>query len=97
MNLRHMYQDYPIHLPNQHSLSERQAYRRRVLGLLLIAVGGLLLYLRLNGWVGSIPLPISWGVGMLGLVVDLTSADLLVSIPLAACGMLAAYSTCRTR
>ena len=89
MNTRYTHYDYSIPPGDYATLGRRQAHRRHVLGLLLIGVGMVLLGLRLSGQFGTVPLPISWAAEVLGIP---DAHDLAVSVPLAACGMLAAYS-----
>ena len=81
MNIGHTHQDYPIRPAGRHAPSWRQARVRQLLGIVLIVVGSIWLCLRLTGVVGDLPLPIR----------------LALSVPLAACGMLAPYANRRDR
>ena len=81
MNMGHTHEDYPIHPAGHHTPGRRQARLRHLLGIVLIVVGSIWLCLRLTGVVGDLPLPIR----------------LALSVPLAACGMLALYGNRRDR
>ncbi len=89
MNTPYTHQDYPVHPASDHALVRRQARRRRLLGLVLIVVGSAWLWLRLTGQVGDLPLPIRWMEEPLGLFERFDTVNLALSLPQAACGMLA--------
>ena len=89
MHTRHTYQDHPVHPAGHHTLGQRQARRRQVLGILLIIVGSVWLYLRLTGRVGHLPSPIWWVEGIVAMLERFSSGDLALSVPQAACSMLA--------
>ena len=86
MSTRHIHQDYPVHLAGHHTLHQRQARRRQLLGILLIVVGGLWLFLRLTG---QVPSPIWWVEGIVTMLEHFSAGDLALSRLQAACGMLA--------
>ena len=92
MNTRHTHQDYSVHPAGHHTPGRRQARRRQVLGILLIVVGSVWLGLRLTGLVGDLPLPIRWVEGIVGMLELFNTGDPALSVPQAACGMLAPYT-----
>ena len=86
MSTRHIHQDYPVHPAGHHTLCQRQARRRQLLGILLIVVGSLWLFLRLTG---QVPSPSWWMEGMVAMLEGFSTGDLVLSWLQAACGMLA--------
>ncbi len=86
MSTRHIHQDYPVHPTGHHTLRQRQARRRQLLGILLIVVGSLWLLLRLTG---QVPSPIWWMEGIVAMLEGFSAGDLALSGLQAACGMLA--------
>ena len=86
MNTPHIHKDYPVHPAGHHTLRQRQARRRQLLGILLIVVGNVWLFLRLTG---QVPSPIWWMEGIIAMLEGFRTGDLALSGLQAACGMLA--------
>lgn len=97
MNTGQTHTEYILYPARLHTLRQRQAQRRKVLGLVLITVGSLLLILRVSGQVGDVPWPLTWVAEAIGLSEFVNLNHLVMSVPLAACGMLAADSVQRTQ
>jgi hypothetical protein len=97
MNTRHAHQNYPVHVAGRHALSQSQARRRRLLGTLLIVVGSTWFWLRLNGWVGDLPMLIDLVEGTVLMLGCFDAGDVALAVPQAACGMLLPYTIRRVR
>ena len=91
MNTRYTHQDYLVHPAGQNALDRLQARRRQLLGILLIVVGTAWFCLRLTGVVGDWPWPIRLVEGTIAMIERLSAGAFALSVPQAACGMLAAY------
>jgi hypothetical protein len=97
MNTWRIPQDHSVPRWEDPRLSQLRARRRRLLGFLLIVLGGGWLWLRVIGQADALPLPIDWLVGGVPLLERCSSGGPAPSGMEAAYGMLAAYTIHRAR